>query len=331
MQYVRLGSTGTKVSRICLGMMTYGDPKCQGFGWVLNEEQSVPLIKKAHEYGINFFDVADVYSKGASEKILGNVWPTLGRREDLVIATKVCVPMSDKPNDRGLSRKHIMESIEGSLKRLQTSYVDLYQIHRWDYETPIEETMEALHDLVRAGKVHYIGASSMSAWQFAKALGASKYKGLTPFVSMQNHYNLMYREEEREMIPLCEDEGIGLIPWSPLARGYLTRPLDVKSQRSSNDPYGETLYFKPATNDNDAQIIERLVSLGEKKKVRPAQLALSWMLHKPAVTAPIIGASKMYQLEDAVRSLEVKLTREEIDYLEEIYLPHAVAGHFTRP
>jgi len=235
--------------------------------------------------------------------------------------------MSDRPNDRGLSRKHIMESIESSLKRLQTSYVDLYQIHRWDYETPIEETLEALHDLVRAGKVLYIGASSMAAWQFAKALSVSKYKGITPFVSMQNHYNLIYREEEREMIPLCQSEGIGLIPWSPLARGYLTRRPEEKTLRTSSDPYAQECYFRPATKANDLEIIERVVSLGEKRNIRPAQLALSWMLHKPAVTAPIIGASKLYQLEDAVRALDVKLSTEEIAYLEEPYLPHTVAGH----
>eukprot|EP01103_Thecamoeba_quadrilineata_P018344 TRINITY_DN6937_c0_g1_i1.p1 TRINITY_DN6937_c0_g1~~TRINITY_DN6937_c0_g1_i1.p1 ORF type:complete len:349 (+),score=67.64 TRINITY_DN6937_c0_g1_i1:60-1106(+) len=325
MQYVRLGSTGTKVSRICLGMMTYGDPNWRD--WVLKEEPSIPIIKKAHEYGINFFDTADAYSRGVSEQILGNVWPSLARREDLVIATKVFNPMSDNVNDRGLSRKHIMESIENSLKRLNTTYVDLYQIHRWDYDTPIEETLEALHDLVRSGKVHYIGASSMAAWQFGKALAVSKYRGITPFVTMQNHYNLIYREEEREMIPLCKSEGIGLLPWSPLARGFLCRPLDEKTLRAETDPYSKICYFKPETKNNDAEIVNRVLSLAEKKKLRPAQVALSWMLHKPHVTSPIIGASKMYQLEDAVRALDVKLSGDEIKYLEEVYLPHSVAGH----
>jgi aryl-alcohol dehydrogenase-like predicted oxidoreductase len=325
MKYIRLGNTGLKVSRICLGTMTYGSPQWRE--WVLSEEQSRPFIRRSLEAGINFFDTADMYSLGESEAVLGRALKELAKREQVVIATKVFNPMSDAPNDRGLSRKHIFNSIDASLQRLQTDYVDLYQIHRWDHETPIEETLEALHDLVKAGKVRYIGASSMYAWQFAKALYLADLHGWTRFVSMQNHYNLVYREEEREMLPLCRAEGIGVIPWSPLARGFLAgnRQKETKGEttRAKTDDFAHKLYYQ----DADFQIVDRVVELAQKRGVAPAQIALAWLLHQPGVTAPIIGASKMNHLEDALAALEIELSPEECQSLEEFYQPHPVLGH----
>lgn len=325
MQYVRLGKTGLKVSRICLGCMTYGSPTWRE--WVLDEQHSRPFYKQAFELGVNFFDTADMYSLGMSEEVLGRAIQDFGPpRDDLVIATKVYQPMSNKPNDRGLSRKHIMHSIDASLKRLGTDYVDLYQIHRWDYETPLEETLEALHDVVKAGKARYLGASSMFAWQFAKALALQERHGWARFVSMQNHYNLVYREEEREMIPLCRTEGVGLIPWSPLARGFLTgnRPQgkDAATVRGRTDTLSHALY-----NEGDYVVVDRVGELARQREVSNAQIALAWLLHKPGITAPIIGASKMYQLEEAIAALDITLSPEELTYLEEPYMPHRVLGH----
>ncbi|MBX0327728.1 aldo/keto reductase [Oscillochloris sp. ZM17-4] len=324
MEYVRLGSTGMKVSRICLGCMTYGTPAWRE--WVLNEEASRPFFKRAIEAGITFFDTADMYSLGVSEEVTGRALADLAKRDDLVIATKVYQPMSDRPNDRGLSRKHIMASIDGSLRRLGTDYVDLYQTHRWDNETPIEETMEALHDVVKAGKARYIGASSMWAWQFAKAQHVAERHGWTRFSTMQNHYNLVYREEEREMIPLCVDQGVGMIPWSPLARGFLTgnRPKGAAptTVRGRSDTISHAMY-----NEGDYVVVERLGEIAAARGVSPAQVALAWLMSRPAVSAPIIGASKMYQLEEAIASLDVSLSAEEIASLEEPYTPHTVRGH----
>ena len=327
MKYIRLGNTGLKVSRICLGTMTYGSPKWRE--WVLSEEESRPFIKTSLEAGINFFDTADMYSLGDSEAVLGRALKEFAKREQVVIATKVFNPMSDDPNDRGLSRKHIFDSIDASLRRLQTDYVDLYQIHRWDNETPIEETLEALHDLVKVGKVRYIGASSMYAWQFAKALYLADLHGWTRFVSMQNHYNLVYREEEREMIPLCRAEGIGVIPWSPLARGFLAgnRQKETKGEttRAKTDDFAHQLYYQ----DSDFQVVDRVVELAQKRGIAPAQIALAWLLHQPGVTAPIIGASKMNHLEDALAALEIDLTDEECQSLEEFYQPHPVLNCYA--
>ncbi|NTW03178.1 MAG: aldo/keto reductase [Oscillochloris sp.] len=324
MHYVRLGNTGMKVSRICLGCMTYGTPTWRE--WVLDEEASRPFFKRAIELGITFFDTADMYSLGVSEEVTGRALRDFAQRDDLVIATKVYQPMSNQPNDRGLSRKHILTSIDRSLQRLGTDYVDLYQIHRWDYETPIEETMEALHDVVKAGKARYIGASSMWAWQFAKAQQVAERNGWTKFVTMQNHYNLVYREEEREMIPLCTDQGIGLIPWSPLARGFLTgnRPKGEvpATVRGRTDTISHALY-----NEGDYAVVEQVSAIAARREVSNAQVALSWLLSKPAVSAPIIGASKMYQLEEAVAALDVALSAEEIAALEAPYTPHSVRGH----
>lgn len=326
MKYVRLGNTGLKVSRICLGTMTYGSPQWRE--WVLSEEESRPFIARALETGINFFDTADIYSKGESEAVLGRALKDFAKREQVVIATKVFNRMSNDPNDRGLSRKHIFDSIDASLRRLQTDYIDLYQIHRWDSETPIEETLEALHDLVKAGKVRYLGASSMYAWQFAKALYLADLHGWTRFVSMQNHYNLVYREEEREMLPLCLEEGIGVIPWSPLARGFLAgnRQKETKGEtiRAQTDDFAHQLYYQ----DADFQVVDRVVELAQKRDVTPAQIALAWLLRQPGVTAPIIGASKMNHLEDALAALRIELTQEECKYLEEPYQPHPVLGHY---
>ncbi len=325
MEYVRFGNTGMKVSRICLGTMTYGKPNDR-WQWALNEEQSKPFIKRALELGINFFDTANVYSFGASEEVLGNALKEFATRDDVVIATKVFSPMSQKPNDGGLSRKHILSSIDNSLRRLKTDYVDLYQIHRWDYNTPIEETLETLHDVVKAGKARYIGASSMFSWQFAKALYTSDLHGWTRFVSMQPHYNLIYREEEREMIPLCQDQKIAIIPWSPLARGLLTGKRSKERNetiRAKTDEFGKKLYDA----DSDFDIVNRLTEIATEKKIPNAQLALAWMLSKPAITSPIIGASKLEHLEDAVAALSIKLTSEEITRLEELYKPHPVLGH----
>lgn len=325
MEYVRLGSTGLKVSRICLGTMTYGKPT-ERWQWALNEEESRPFIRKALELGINFFDTADVYSLGASEEVVGKALKEFARRDEVVIATKVFNPMSQSPNDGGLSRKHIMSAIDASLRRLKTDHVDLYQIHRWDYNTPVEETMEALNDVVRAGKALYIGASSMYSWQFAKALYTSDLNGWSRFVSMQPHYNLLYREEEREMIPFCMDQKIAVIPWSPLARGLLTGNRSLKRDetlRARTDEFGKILYKW----DSDFDIIDRLTEVATKKGISNARVALAWLLSKPAITAPIIGASKPGHLEDAVAALSVKLTADEISGLEELYLPHPVLGH----
>ncbi len=325
MQYVNLGKTGVKVSRICLGMMSYGSSQWRE--WVLNEDDSRPFVQRALELGINFFDTADVYSLGASEEITGKALKEFAKRDEVVIATKVFSQMGDKPNQRGLSRKHIMESIDASLRRLQTDYVDLYQIHRWDYDTPIEETLDALNDVVRAGKALYIGASSMYAWQFAKALYTSKLHGWAGFVSMQNHYNLVYREEEREMIPLCAAEGIGVIPWSPLARGFLagnrSKSKDDQTVRARVDDFAHRLYYQ----DSDFDIVDRVKALADRHGVKPAQIALAWMLSKSVISAPIIGATQMYQLEDAVAALDVTITPEEITELESPYQPHVISGH----
>jgi aryl-alcohol dehydrogenase-like predicted oxidoreductase len=331
MDYVNLGKTGLKVSRICLGCMTYGrppapdEPKAGRHAWALNEEQSQPFLSQALDLGINFFDTANVYSSGASEEIVGRFLKANVRRESVVVATKVWGVMRDEPNGRGLSRKEILFELDQSLRRLQMDYVDLYQIHRWDPETPIEETLEALHDVVKAGKVRYIGASSMYSWQFARALYLAGQHGWTRFVSMQNHYNLLYREEEREMIPLCREEGIGIIPWSPLARGRLARPWQSETtKRSETDQFGKTLYAQ--TEEADRKVVERLTEMAKQKGVAQATLALAWMLAKPGVTAPIVGATKPHHLEDAVAALQVKLTATDIASLEEPYIPHPVLG-----
>ncbi len=326
MEYLRLGSTGLKVSRICLGCMSYGSSKWRP--WVLDEEQAKPFIRLALERGINFFDTADVYSLGASETVLGRALKEFAlRRSDLVIATKVNSKMGEGPNEKGLSRKHIMDSIDASLKRLGTDYVDLYQIHRWDGETPIEETLDALDDVVRAGKARYIGASSMFAWQFSKALHVSDSRGLSRFVSMQNHYNLVYREEEREMIPLCRSEGIGLIPWSPMARGFLAgnRVAEGKqgeTVRAKSDDFAQSLYFQP----DDFAVAERVREVASMRNVKPAQIALAWIASRPGVTAPIVGATKPGHLEEAVAALGIILDAEEVRRLEEPYRPHGVLG-----
>jgi aryl-alcohol dehydrogenase-like predicted oxidoreductase len=326
MEYARLGSTGMKVSRICLGCMGFGDATRWIHKWVLNEENSRPIIQKALESGINFFDTANVYSIGASEEILGRALKDFARRDEVVIATKVFGKMSDYPNGSGLSRKAIMSEIDNSLKRLQTDYVDLYQIHRWDYETPIEETMETLNDIVRAGKARYIGASAMWAWQFQKALYVSEKHGWTRFVSMQNHLNLIYREEEREMVPLCREEKIGLIPYSPLASGRLTREWSSESTlRSETDQIAKGKY--DSTSDTDQLVVERVAELAGKHGVPRSQIALAWLLQKVPITAPIIGATKISHLEEAIRALSVKLTQDEVSYLEELYVPHRVVGH----
>jgi aryl-alcohol dehydrogenase-like predicted oxidoreductase len=325
MEYVNLGSSGLKVSRICLGTMTYGTPEWRD--WVLPEAEARPFIQRALELGINFFDTADMYSQGMSEEVVGRALRDFARREEVVLATKVFFPTGEGPNQRGLSRKHIMEAIDASLRRLGTDYIDLYQIHRWDDETPIEETLEALHDLVKAGKVRYLGASSMYAWQFAKALYLADQHGWTRFISMQNHYNLVYREEEREMLPLCRAEGIGVIPWSPLARGFLAgtrhRSGGGETTRAKSDGFAQRMYFQ----EMDFAVVERAEALAERRGVTPAQIALAWLLHQEGVTAPIIGASKMAHLEQAVAVLEIDLAAEEQAYLEEPYQPHPVLGH----
>ncbi|MFI7036632.1 aldo/keto reductase [Microbispora rosea] len=317
MEYRRLGTTGVKVSRICLGMMSYGEPAQWG-GWVLDEEQAEPIVRKAAEGGVTFFDTADVYSGGVSEEVTGRLLRKIfPRRDDYVLATKVYFPMGGGRNDYGLSRKHVMSAIDASLARLGTDYVDLYQIHRWDDETPIEETMKALHDIVRAGKARYIGASSMWAWQFAKAQHVADKHGWTRFVSMQNHYNLLHREEEREMIPQCLDQGVGLIPWSPLARGLLARAgKQADTVRQVGDgARQEQLYGGPA----DEAILERVARTAEERGVAPATLSLAWLLSRPGVTAPIVGATKEHHVDDALAAVELKLTDEEIAFLEEPY------------
>jgi aryl-alcohol dehydrogenase-like predicted oxidoreductase len=340
MQYARLGSTGLKVSRICLGMMTYGSPDWRP--WTLDEAAGRPLVRKAVELGINFFDTADMYSAGVCEEVTGRLLKECTRRDEIVIATKVHYPVDmafkggasaqgyagSHPNAAGLSRKRIMACIDASLRRLDTDYVDLYQIHRWDYDTPIEETMEALHDVVKAGKARYLGASSMAAWQFAKAQQIAKERGWTAFVTMQNHYNLVYREEEREMIPLCKDQGVGLIPWSPLARGFLAgnRAKDDgqagATSRAKTDDIAQKYYYR----EGDFAVVERLSELASARGVSNATLAYAWLLHK-GVTAPIIGASKAYQLDDAAVAPDIALSAEEIARLEEPYQPHPVIGH----
>jgi aryl-alcohol dehydrogenase (NADP+) len=325
MIYMNLGDTGLNVSRICLGMMTYGSSKWRD--WVLDEEESRPFIQRALELGINFFDTADIYSLGISEEITGRALRDFARREEVVIATKVFFPLNEGPNQGGLSRLHIMNAIDASLRRLGTDYVDLYQIHRLDPETPIEETLEALHDVVKAGKARYIGASSMYAWQFARCLYLADLHGWTRFVAMQNHYNLVYREEEREMLPLCRAEGVGVIPWSPLARGFLAGNRSQEdlgsTTRAKSDEFAHSMYYQ----DTDFQIVDRVVDLAERRGVTPAQIALAWMLGQEGITAPIIGASKMPHLEQAVAALEIELTEDERAYLDELYQPHPVLGH----
>ena len=330
MQYVNLGNAGLKVSRICLGCMTYGAPATGklipgSHAWTLGEQESQPFLRQALDLGINFFDTANVYSRGESENVLGRFLKANARREAVVIATKVHGVMRDEPNGGGLSRKSILFELDESLRRLQTDYVDLYQIHRWDYQTPIEETLEALSDVVKAGKVRYIGASSMFAWQFTKSLYLARLHGWTRFVSMQNHYNLLYREEEREMIPLCQSEGIGVIPWSPLARGRLARPWKTEStKRYETDQFGKSMYSQ--TEKLDRAVVDRLGQIAEQRGVPHAQVALAWMLSKPAITSPIIGATKPHHLSDAVAALSLHLTSEEIAALEEPYAPHPILG-----
>ena len=324
MQYVRLGNTGMKVSRICLGTMTYGTSTWRE--WVLDEADSLPFYRRAIEHGINFFDTADMYSQGVSEEVTGRALVQYAHRDEVVITTKVCQPMSDDPNARGLSRKHILASIDASLRRLGTDYVDIYMIHRWDYETPIEETMEALNDIVRAGKARYIGASSMFAWQFAKSLFTADQRGYSRFVTMQNHYNLLYREEEREMIPLCLDQKIGILPWSPLARGLLTGGRSgaqgketVRAKSDSMTPE----WYADANFDIAARVAERASELGSS----PARLALAWLLHKSGVTAPVIGASKLAHLDDLVGAVDVTLSESDMNYLEDRYQPRRIQAH----
>lgn len=326
MEYARLGSAGMKVSRICLGCMGFGDAERWTHKWVLNEENSRPIIKKALEMGINFFDTANVYSIGTSEEYLGRALKDFAKRDEVIIATKVHGKMSDVPNGGGLSRKAILSEIDNSLKRLETDYVDLYQIHRWDYETPIEETMEALNDLVRAGKVRYIGASAMWAWQFQKALYVAEKHGWTRFISMQNHLNLMYREEEREMLPLCREEKIGVIPYSPLASGRLTRDWSSKTTlRSETDQIAKGKY--DSTSETDQVVVERVAELAKRHEVSRTHVALAWLLQKEPVTAPIVGATKISHLEDAIGALSVKLSQDEVACLEEPYVPHRIIGH----
>jgi aryl-alcohol dehydrogenase-like predicted oxidoreductase len=325
MKYVNLGTTGLRVSRVCLGMMSYGNDSDRP--WVLDEDAAEPIVKAAADGGITFYDTADAYSGGASEVATGRLLPKFFGRDEMVVATKVFNPVGPGQNDRGLSRKHILSGIDASLRRLNMDYVDLYQIHRWDNHTPIEETMEALHDVVRAGKARYIGASSMYAWQFAKAQHVAESHGFTRFVSMQNHYNLIYREEEREMIPLCIDQGVGVIPWSPLARGVLagnrTRAGERRTTRANSDAFGDSLYQQ----DSDFDVVDRVAEVAAARDVPPAQVALSWLLQQPGMTAPIIGATRLGHLEDALAAEELSLTPDEAARLEEPYVPHPVLGH----
>jgi aryl-alcohol dehydrogenase-like predicted oxidoreductase len=325
MRYVNLGATGLRVSRVCLGMMGFGNDSDKP--WVIDEEAAAPIVRAAVDGGITFFDTADTYSQGASEIATGRLLGKLLTREELVVATKVFMPMTPGENGGGLSRKHVLSAIDASLKRLQMDYVDLYQIHRWDNRTPIEETMDALHEIVRAGKARYIGASSMFAWQFSKAQHIAERRDWTRFVSMQNHYNLIYREEEREMIPLCIDQGVGVLPWSPLARGVLagtrTREGTRLTTRAGADPFTDYLYNQPT----DFDVVERVAEVASERGVTPAQAALAWLLHKPGVTAPIVGATKPEHLDDALAAEQLKLSDEEIARLEEPYVPHPVLGH----
>ena len=326
MQYGKLGATGLDVSRLCLGCMTFGDPGRGNHAWTLDEAASRPIIRKAVEAGINFFDTANVYSDGSSEEIVGRALKDFSRRDEIVIATKVHGRMHPGPNGAGLSRKAIMAAIDASLRRLGADYVDLYQIHRFDYDTPIEETLEALHDAVKAGKARYIGASSMHAWQFATMLHAAEANGWTRFVSMQDYVNLLYREEEREMLPLCAAEGIGVIPWSPLARGRLTRPWsEDATERTRTDAFGKTLYAKTA--EADARVVAQVAAVAQARGASMAQVALAWVLARPQVTAPIVGASKPGHLDDALAALDLTLTEDEIKRLEQDYVPHNVVGY----
>jgi 1-deoxyxylulose-5-phosphate synthase len=325
MKYINLGNTGAKVSELCLGCMSFGVPERGDHPWSLPEDQSRQIIRQAVELGFNFFDTANVYSDGTSEEIVGRALKDFARRDEIVLATKVYFPLRKAPNVGGLSRKAIFAAIDASLQRLGTDYVDLYQIHRWDYQTPIEETLEALHDVVKSGKTRYLGASSMHAWQFSKALHLAQRHRWTPFVSMQNHYNLLYREEEREMMPLCVDERIGVVPWSPLARGRLTRTSDAQTARTQSDEFGNKLYA--ATLDADRKVVEQVAAIATARGVPKAQVALAWIAQKPYVTAPIIGATKAQHLDDAVAALTLKLEAAEIARLEAPYVPHAVSGH----
>ena len=326
MKYVNLGATGLRVSRVCLGMMGFGNDSDRP--WVIDEDAAEPIVRAAVEGGVTFFDTADTYSKGASEVATGHLVGKMLSRDEAVIATKVFMPMTPGENGGGLSRKHILAAIDASLSRLGMDYVDLYQIHRWDDRTPIEETMGALHEVVQAGKARYIGASSMHAWQFAKAQHVAQTHGWTRFVSMQNHYNLIYREEEREMIPQCIDQGVGVIPWSPLARGVLagnrTRAGEKRTTRSETDPFTDYLYNQPT----DFDVVDRVCELAAERDVPPAQVALSWLLHRPGVTAPIVGATKLGHMQDALAAEEVDLSDKEMQRLEEPYVPHPVLGHF---
>jgi 1-deoxyxylulose-5-phosphate synthase len=325
MEYVRLGASGLKVSRICLGAMTYGTPEWRP--WVLDEAASRPFIARALEHGINFFDTADIYSRGASEQVLGRALKEAAPRDQVVIATKGFYPVTEGPNNTGLSRKHLLDAIDASLRRLGVDYVDLYQIHRFDPDTPIDETLAALHDIVRSGKARYIGASSMFAWQFMKMLASADAHGWTRFVSMQNHYNLVYREEEREMLPLCREEGIGVIPWSPLARGFLAgnRRGETRGEttRAQTDEFAHQMYYA----DGDFTIADRAAAIAGRRGAKPTQIALAWLLAKPGVTAPIVGASKLSHLDEAVGALALRLEPEEIRFLEEPYQPHRILGH----
>jgi aryl-alcohol dehydrogenase-like predicted oxidoreductase len=325
MKYINLGNTGAKVSELCLGCMSFGVPERGDHAWTLPEQPSRQIIRQAVDRGINFFDTANGYSDGTSEEIVGRALKDFTRRDEVVIATKVFLPMRKGPNGGGLSRKAIFTAIDASLQRLETDHVDLYQIHRWDYATPIEETLEALHDVVKSGKVRYLGASSMYAWQFSKASHLARRHGWTPFVTMQNHYNLLYREEEREMMPLCVDGRIGVLPWSPLARGRLTRNWDAETARTRSDEFGNKLYA--ATADADRRVVEQVAAIAAARGVPKAQVALAWIVQKPFVTAPIIGATKPQHLDDAVAALTLKLEAGEIARLEAPYVPHAVSGH----
>jgi 1-deoxyxylulose-5-phosphate synthase len=325
MKYRKLGNTGLEISPLCLGCMTFGTPERGDHPWTLPEQQSRPLIRKAIEMGINFFDTANAYSDGTSEEIVGQALKDYTRRDEVVIATKVFFPMSKGPNGGGLSRKSIFTAIDASLRRLGTDYVDLYQIHRWDPATPIEETLEALHDVVKSGKARYLGASSMYAWQFAKALHLARENRWTPFVSMQNFYNLLYREEEREMLPLCKDARIAVLPWSPLARGRLARAWETETVRTQTDKYAGKLFA--ASVESDRKVVEQVDALAAAREVPRAQIALAWVLQKSAVTAPIVGASKPQHLDDALAALMLDLTDAEIAQLEAPYVPHPIAGH----
>ncbi len=321
MRYEKLGKTGLEVSVITLGCMSFGEPGGLGRPWTLDEAACRDIVRQALDAGVNFLDTANVYSAGRSEEITGQALKDFVPRDEVVLATKVFMPMRPGPNGAGLSRKAIFAELDASLRRLQTDYIDLYQIHRWDYGTPVEETLEALHDAVKSGKVRYIGASSMHAWQFAQALYLADLHGWTRFVSMQNHYNLIYREEEREMLPLCADQGVGVIPWSPLARGKLTRPWDEATTRKETDDFGRTLYL-----DEDRAIVERVLEIAAKRELSPAQVALAWLLRNPVVTSPIVGVTKPSHLSDAIAAVDVQLDADEVAYLEEPYVPHTVAG-----